>query len=372
MFEESSGKIADWARILVDHSIEVDEGDEVYLLGVNRDCEPLFRKVRDEIISRGGIPLEHFVYDSQIASGNSKEWLLQASQSQLERSSEAKKAEIREADKYIRIGRQEDMAPGKTVDPEKQSKWEATLKEIFQIRLSKDWVTTRYPTQEMADRSGISVEELGEEIISAAIADYDAIHEKNQKLKSVLDSADRIRVKDGETDLEFSIKGRKGINCYGRSNVPDGEVYFAPVKESVNGKISFEHPVFVSETEIAGITLWFEGGEVVDFEAEKNEERLKSIIETDSGSRFLGEFGIGTNSQRQKVVGETLMDEKIEGTIHLALGNAYPDSVPEEAERNDSSVHMDIIKDLRKESGGGTLLADDREIMKDGEWKIQL
>lgn len=178
---------------------------------------------------------------------------------------------------------------------------------------------------------------------------------------SHLDGTEDVRIMGPGTDLTLSVRGREWGNDDGRFNMPGGEVYTGPVEESANGHIFLGLPVAVAGREVSGVRLRFENGEVVESSAEKGEEYLNAILGTDRGARYIGELGIGTNYGIERATRNTLFDEKIGGTVHLALGY----SLPETGGRNDSSVHWDLICDLR---GSGELYADGKMIQQDGRF----
>lgn len=179
------------------------------------------------------------------------------------------------------------------------------------------------------------------------------------RAKKVLEKADRVRIVGKETDLSFSIKGRTAIPCAGEFNMPDGEIFTAPVETSTEGKIFFEFPAIAGGREVAGIRLTFRKGRVVEASAEKNEGYLKEMLAADRGASVLGEFGIGANAGVTSFTRDILLDEKMGGTIHLAVGRSYAES----GGRNDSAVHWDMIKDLRAQ---GDLYLDGVPVLRTG------
>jgi aminopeptidase len=179
------------------------------------------------------------------------------------------------------------------------------------------------------------------------------------RAKRILEKSRAVRIVGKETDLAFSIRGRKAIPCAGEYNMPDGEIFTAPVETSVEGKVCFEFPAIAGGREVAGIRLRFEKGKVVEATAEKNEAYLKEMLAADPGACRLGEFGIGANPGVTEFTRDILLDEKMGGTIHLAVGRSYPES----GGRNRSAVHWDMIKDLR---GEGELFLDGKPVLRTG------
>jgi aminopeptidase len=362
-------KIEEFAEVLVERATEIQEGDYVYLLGKSLQSLPLFEEVRRQVIRKGAYPHEHLLYDSQVGSeGMDHDWIKYASEEQLEHLSEAKMKEMENMDAYIRIGGPDNTHELADLDSERIGLRKNATRKIFYERDEKRWVTTRWPTEALAQSSGTSTEDLREYIFDAVTeVDYEELKEKNQKIKEKLDAASEVRIVADGTDLTLSIEGREGVNCHGKRNVPDGEVFYAPEKYSVNGEVKFRFPGVEGGNEVKGVWLKFEDGEVVDFSAESNESFLRDILDTDEGSRFIGEFGIGTNPQMDRYIGNSLLDEKIFGTIHLALGRAYRRSIPENEERNESGIHWDLVEDL---SDGGKLVVDGEIVQEDGEWRF--
>lgn len=360
-------EIEEFARVLVEHSTEIREGDYVYLMAESLQSLPLFEEVRRQVIQKDAYPHEHLLYDSQVGSeGMDYDWIREASEEQLKHVSRAKMKEMQEMDAYIRIGGADNIQELSGLDPEKASMRQEATREIFYERDEKRWVTTRWPTDALAQSSGMATEEFKDYIFSAVVdADYDEIYSRNERIKNRFDEASEVRIVSDGTDLTMSIEGRKGVNSHGKRNVPDGEVFYAPEKHSLKGEVSFSFPGVENGNEVRGIWLKFENGEVVDFSAETNEEFLRKMLETDEGSRFIGEFGIGTNRQLDRYVGNSLLDEKISGTIHLALGRGYRRSVEKEDERNESGIHWDLVEDLRE---SGEIILDGEVVQENGEW----
>ena len=362
-------KIREFARVLVEQSTEIQEGDNVYLLAKSLQSLPLFEEVRRQIIQKGAFPHEHLLYDSQVGSeGMDYDWIKHGSKEQMKHVSEAKKQEMEKMDAYIRIGGADNTQELSGLDSEKISTRQEATKEIFYTRDEKRWVTTRWPTGGLAQSSGMPTQDLKKYIFDAVTeADYDEIKDRNRKIKERFDEASEVHIKSERTDLKLSIEGREGVNCNGVRNIPDGEVFYAPRKKSVNGEIKFAFPGVSSGNQATGIWLKFEDGKIVDYSAETNEKFLEDMINTDEGSRYIGELGIGTNPEMDKFIGNALLDEKIFGTVHLALGRAYERSLPEGESGNDSGIHWDLIEDLRD---GGKILLDGEVVQEGGEWKL--
>ena len=367
-------RIKEFARILVERGAEVEEGDYVYLLSKSLESLPLFEEVRRQIIKKGAYPHEHLLYDSQIGSeGMDHDWMNYSSKEQLKNVSEAKRKEMKNMDCYIRIGGPDNTQELSGIDSEKSSIRKKSNREIMNIRFDLKWAATRFPTDGMAQNAGMPTSELEEMVIKGVTdVNYDELEQKNQRVKKKFDGAEEVKITGKETEITFSLIDREGISSSGKRNFPDGEVFYAPVKDSVNGKIKFSYPSTLSGNEVQGIKIWLEDGKIVEYEADKNREFLADMIGADEGSKYLGEFGIGTNRKITEYINSTIPDEKIGGTVHFAIGNAYEECVPEGEERNQSGIHWDIVKDLRPRAGGGKIIVDGEVIQEDGEWQFEV
>ena len=367
-------RIEDFAKVLVDRAAEIEEGDNVYLSAYSTDVMPLFDEVRKQIIKKGAFPHEHLIYDSQLGrAGMDYDWLKHASEEQLSTVSEAKKKELEEMDVYISIGGRDNERELNGVDPEKISLRKREAKVLSEMRSELRWVLTRYPTDSLAQNANMPTEEFEDFVFSSVVdVDWEELEERNERIKEVFDEADKVRIVSEDTDITMSLKDREGVAANGSHNIPDGEVFYAPHKESLEGEIRFTYPGVKQGNEVRGVWLKFENGEVVDYSAETNEEYLKEQLETDEGSSYIGELGIGTNRQIDRFVNEIGFDEKIGGTIHMALGRAFDECVGDDEEPNDSAIHWDIVKDLRQPEGdGGKIIVDGEVVQEDGDWVFQ-
>jgi aminopeptidase len=216
----------------------------------------------------------------------------------------------------------------------------------------------------------MSLSEFEEYVYSTTFADTDdpvakwqKIHDSQQTIVDWFVGKKHVEVKGPDVDLNLSIEGRTFENCDGESNMPDGEIFTGPVEESANGWVRFNYPAVLSGREVEGIELHFEEGKVVKASAKKNEEFLLKMLDTDPGARYLGEFAIGTNERINRFIKNILFDEKIGGTIHMALGAGYPET----GSKNESAIHWDMICDMRD---GAQITVDGELIYESGEFKI--
>lgn len=248
------------------------------------------------------------------------------------------------------------------VDPKLLGIRSKALARIQEERMKKRWCLTAYPTNAYAQEAEMSLKDYEDFVYSAILRDWNKERGKLERLKKVFESANELRLIGIDTDLGMSIKKRKAVVSDGTHNLPGGEIFTSPLENSVDGEIYFDLPSIYQGREVRGITLKFKNGEVVDFSALKNEDLLKSMIETDKGSKRVGELGIGTNEGISKFTKNTLFDEKIYGTIHLAIGRSYEEC----GGKNKSAIHWDMIKTMNP----GKIILDDMVIQENGNFKI--
>jgi Leucyl aminopeptidase (aminopeptidase T) len=234
------------------------------------------------------------------------------------------------------------------------------------IRVPKTkWVVLRYPSQAMAQSAGMSTEAFEDFYFNVCNLNYAKMSKSMDPLAELLEKTDRVHIKGVGTDLTFSIKGLPAIKCSGEANIPDGEVYTAPVKDSVNGVISYNTPAVYEGFTYENIVLKFKDGKIVEATA-NDTERINHVFDTDEGSRYVGEFSLGVNPYITKPMKNALFDEKIMGSIHFTPGSSYDDCY----NGNKSAVHWDIVYIQTPEYGGGEIWFDDRLIRKDGRFII--
>lgn len=233
----------------------------------------------------------------------------------------------------------------------------------FKIRCSKKWVLLRYPTPSFAQSSGLSSEKFYEFFFKVCTLDYSDLNKKMTPLKNLMESTDKVHIITPTTDLTFSIKGMPAIKCSGECNIPDGECYTAPLKTSVNGHIVFNVPAVENGIEFNNIKLVFKDGKIVDFDC-NNKQAFEEVLNTDEGSRYLGEFSFGLNPYCTTPLKDILFDEKMSSSIHLAIGSSYEDCF----NGNTSAVHLDLIQSHLTKNGGGKIYFDDALIYENGKF----
>jgi len=350
------------ARTLVRYCIAAKKGQTVGVSG-GVLAEPLFVAIYEELLVAGAFPVLDLVPDGLA------EILYRIGQKRHFNTLTAyQKAYARCVDKTIRIQASGNTRTLSGVDPRNQVQLSRTLSPVSEILSRKPWVLTLFPTAAYAQDAEMSLREFEDFVYSATFSDQDdpvaawkAVGKMQDRLVARLRGADRIRLVGPDTDITLSVKGRAFVNSSGRRNMPSGEVFAAPVETSAEGRIRFDYPICYGGREISDVRLVFRKGVVVEASATKNGDFLKAMIASDSGSKRLGELGIGTNRRIQRFVKNILFDEKIGGTIHLALGR----SPSQTGGKNRSAIHWDFIKDLRK---GGAVYVDGKVFEKNGKF----
>jgi aminopeptidase len=246
------------------------------------------------------------------------------------------------------------------IDPRRIGKRLKAMHPIMQEQLKKRWTGTLHPTNAHAQEAGMSLAEYRDFVYAAILRDWNAEAEQMRKLKDVMEKSTEVQLIGKDTDLTFSIKGRIAVVDDAKYNFPGGEVFTAPIDDSASGKIYFDLPSVAYGKEVTDIRLTLEKGRICDYSATKNSALLRQMVETDEGSRRLGEFGVGTNRSINRFTKNILFDEKMAQTIHLAIGNAYEMC----GGINKSAVHWDMIKTMKP----GEILMDGKSVQKNGKF----
>ncbi|MEK6856457.1 MAG: aminopeptidase, partial [Nanoarchaeota archaeon] len=310
-------RIKETAKILVEYSNEIKKGDRV-IIEASSEAAPLVKEIYRLCIQKGAYPRVNVGI-----SGLTKIYYDNASKEQLEHFPEIAMYETKNTDAFFSIGAPLNTRELTNVDPKKMAQRSKVTNPLSEEILKKRWVIFYYPTNALAQEAEMSLEEFEDFVYSATIQDWEKIAKREDKLKNVLDKGKEVRIIGKNTDIKFSIEKREASKGDGKNNMPCGEVFIAPVEKSTQGYIEFSFPAIKSGREVDGVKLKFKDGKVVEASAVKGEKFLKECLEIDAGAKYLGEFGIGFNSNIQKFVKNILFDEKISGSIHLALGRAY-------------------------------------------------
>lgn len=353
-----------WADLLADYCLGVTPGETI-LIASELEARPLIEACYRAVVIRGAHPIVRVELP-----GLSEFFLRNANDAQLTHLSEAAMAEAVEADGRIRISAESDTRAMSRVDPKRQAVFDRARDPLRQAARKKRWVLTQYPTGAYAADAGMSQDDYDAFVASAMFLDrpdpvaaWRALGRDQAGLVEFMSGVKTVRIEADQTDLTLSVEGRTWINSDGRRNMPSGEIFTGPVETSAVGRLRCGFPVCRDGRELKGIALEFEAGRVVSAGAEEGEEYLLSMLDLDEGSRSLGELGIGLNAGIGRFTGSILYDEKIGGTVHLALGSSYPET----GGTNTSALHWDLIVDTR---AGGRITADGRVVMEDGRWLV--
>lgn len=359
-----------YADVIVDYSVEVEKGDQVLISGA-MVAEPLIKALYIKVLKNGAHPLVMPTFEEQ-----EELFYEYASEHQLDYQSPYQKYIVENIDASISVLANYNTKGKTNVDPKKMKKRSLANKELMEIHMKRaaegdlNWTICQYPTSADAQEAKMSLHEYEDFVFNAChlyeddpVAYWEDLGEELQRYADYLDDVKELHYKSEDTDIKFNVEGRKWIADKGKENYPGGEVFTGPVEDSAEGHIRFSYPGIFQGKEIEDIKLTFENGKVVEASAEKGEELLKTLLETDEGARYLGEVAIGCNHGIDKFSRNMLFDEKIGGTVHLALGRSYPETKGE----NESTIHWDMLCDM---SDGGKIFADGELIYEDGEFLI--
>jgi aminopeptidase len=355
-------RVRDHAEVLVDHCVDVSEGDEV-VVSAPAVAEDLTVALYEEIGERGGTPT------GRETSARARRAYMRAADEDDFEESAVTMAIAEAADVFISVRGSTNTFETSDVDPEKNVARRKANQAVIETFMENRWVATQYPAPANAQDAEMSTEAYEDFVWNAVNKDWDAQREHQEQLVEILDPASEVRIVSGEeTDVTMSVDGMSAENDWGDVNMPAGEVYTAPVPDSVEGTVHFDMPLMAQGREVDDVRLTFEAGEVVEHSAGKNEDVLTSLLNTDEGARRLGELGIGMNRDIDRFTYNMLFDEKMGDTVHMAIGRAYEETVPEDRERNDSVVHEDMIVDMSEDS---YIEVDGEVVQRDGTFAFE-
>lgn len=353
-----------WAKLLTDYCLMVQPGETI-LIGAELEARPLVEACYRAVVSRGAHPVVRVELP-----GLAEYFVSHASDEQLGHCPPIALYEAELCDGRIRIAAEADPRSMSRVDPTRQAMVERVRHPIKKAASQKRWVLTQYPTAGYASEAEMDLAAYEAYVKRSMFLDqedpvraWQELGRKQQGMVEFLSGVKVLRILGEGTDLEISVEGRRWINSDGRRNMPSGEVFTGPRETSAEGRLRCSFPVCRGGRRVTGIELRFVGGEVVDASAQEGEDYLESMLAIDSGAKRLGEVGIGLNRGIDRFTGSILYDEKIGGTVHLALGQSYPET----GGTNESALHWDLIVDLRQ---AGRVLADGVEVMKNGAWSV--
>ncbi|MDP9364393.1 MAG: aminopeptidase [Chloroflexota bacterium] len=359
-----------WAKALVGYSVEVKPGQTVAIAG-GVAAEPLLRAIYREVVARGAHPVMLPIF-----SGLGAELLLHGNDDQLRHVDPVERFGREQVDVSIRVMAETNTKAMSAVDPARQTVFQQARADLFQAMMRRaatgelQWTLTLFPTEAYAQDADMATDAFADFVFAACKLDqpdpagaWRAQAAEQQRLIDWLRGKREVRLRGRDTDLSLSIEGRKWINADGTKNFPDGEIFTGPVEDSVDGHVRFSYPVVTAGREVHDVRLRFLGGRVVDASAAKNEDYLIKTLDTDAGARTLGEFAVGTNFAIQRFTKNILFDEKIGGTVHMAVGAGYPET----GSVNESAVHWDLICDLRD---GGEVDVDGEPFLRNGRFVV--
>jgi len=334
-----------FARILVNEALGVLPGDKVLIQGP-ADAKPLILAAYEQVLEMGAFPSQRVQFEESDCI-----FFTHATPEQLDYLSPVDLAVLENCDKFLFIRTETNTSLLDQIPASALARRRQAVSPSFGLIQGKQWCSTLYPSQALATKAGISLPEYDEWFAGVVLASNSGLAERGAVLATLLIDKKRVEIKSPDTDLSFSIEGRQWVISSGRHNVPDGEIFSAPVEDSVEGHIVFDVPVEFDGHWIENARLEFRKGQVVKASASRGEDALRALLGTDEGTKRVGEFGIGLNEKITSPMGHVCIDEKMRGSIHLALGFSLADT----GGKNVSQIHFDFIKDLRQE---GQVLVD--------------
>ena len=355
-------RIQKLSNIIVNYSIKVKENDRVLIQYESNECTPLVKCLIKDIYKNKGIPFVKYL-DNELSS-----LILQESNSNtIDEMVKMKTYEVDNFDCFIRICYTQNEYEDANIPSDIRKELGSKSQKIDDIRINeRRWVLLNYPSLIDAYKAHMKYDEFYNYSLDVMTVDYKELGEKITALKDLMEKTDKVRIVGPNTDLTFSIKRMPAIPCSGTANIPDGELYTAPVRDSVNGFITYNTPSPYHGNIFNNIRLEFKDGQIVNCSTTEHEELLKEIFNTDEGARYIGEFSLGLNPMITKPMGDILYDEKILGSLHFTPGRCYDDC----DNGNISSIHWDLVLIQTEEYGGGEIYFDDVLIRKDGKFTL--
>lgn len=343
--------------VLVHYSCNVQNGEKVLVSYEGESTKPLAKQLVKEIYACGGYPYVE-IRDSSLT----RELLLGCNEEQIQFMNDYLLTQMKGMDAYIAIRASDNTAELSDVPSAKLNMYSKLLRPVLDYRVNHTkWVVLRYPNNGMAQLANTSLEAFENFYYDVCTLDYKKMSDAMDPLVDLMNKTDKVHILGKDTDLTFSIKGIGAIKCDGERNIPDGEVYTAPVRESMNGRISYNTPSEEQGFTFDNIVFEIKDGKIINATA-NNTDRINELLDTDDNARYFGEFAIGVNPFILHPMKDTLFDEKIAGSFHLTPGASYDDAF----NGNKSAVHWDLVCIQRSEYGGGEIWFDDVLVRKDG------
>lgn len=345
------------ARTIVNHSLKVKKNERVLISYQAIEALDLVKEIVKEVINVGGVPALDYVNQdiNNYIRENINDEIIKDKVNKL-------KYDVTNYDCFVRLYYRYSDYYDKNMDKNLKNKLMEKSKPYKDIQINnKRWVLLNYPSLVDSNKAKMTPEEFYDFAFATMTVDYDKMYRDMLPLKELMDKTDKVRITSPNTDITFSIKGMKSVICAGSCNIPDGECFTAPIKNSVNGVITYNVESPYEGEVFNNISLTFKNGQIIDFKA-NNQNKIKEIFDTDAGARYIGEFSLGLNPLIKEPMGDILYDEKIAGSLHFTPGAAYLEC----DNGNRSSIHWDLVLIQRPEYGGGCIYFDDKLIRKDG------
>ena len=354
-------KLNKLANTIINYSLHLKENDRVSV-NFTQEATPLVEELIKEakkVKAVMTLNMNEPRLNARLAEGNTEQ--------RLEQLKKIREFEVENNDAFIMIRTSFNDYEAKNVPIEMTKKLGMMTREIDDVRINeREWVLLNFPSHLDAYKAQMTTEDFNEFALDVMTVDYKQMSKDIEPLKKLMEKTDKVRIISPGTDITFSIKGMPAIPCTGEKNIPDGEIYTAPIKDSVNGTITYNTPSPYQGNIYNAVSLTFENGKIVKATCKEDNEKLNEIFNTDEGARYVGEFALGFNPKILKPMGDILYDEKILGSLHFTPGRAYSDC----DNGNVSSIHWDMVLIQREEYGGGEIYFDDVLIRKDGKFVL--
>jgi aminopeptidase len=347
-------------RLLIDYSLEMKQGETLYLEIKGKETLELGKQII-RIATQKGVTVFWYYNDESLL----RQWVQFAKDDQFKAQADLHLHLMQKADGYIGLRGSDNPFDMSDIDQKQVDKHNMLFYKPVHLeeRVKRTkWVVLRFPNNGMAQLAETSQEAFEDFYYDVCCADYAKMSKAEEKLEVLMNATDKVHIKSPGTDLTFSIKGIPSVKCDGKRNIPDGEVYTAPVRDSVNGTITFNTPSLYQGIVYNKVSLTFEKGKIIKATADSNVDKLNKIFDTDEGARYIGEFSLGVNPFILHPMKDTLFDEKIAGSMHFTPGQCYDEAY----NGNQSNIHWDQVLIQRKDYGGGEIWFDGKLIRKDG------
>ncbi len=358
-------RICQMAKMIIKHSIKIKKGELIYIEANGKDTLCLMEEVIKEATKAGAVPFYYFNDDELI-----KSFLESASEAQIKKHTQLHADIMKKADAYVAIRGSDNIFAMSDLSDKKMAMYNSIYAQMvhFEQRIPHTrWCVMRYPNDTMASLSKMSTSQFEDFYFNACLTDYNKMEKAQKPLVKLMKKTNKVRIIAPDTNIEFSIKGINVLQSCGHNNLPDGEVFTAPVKNSINGHIRFNTQAIEDGVVFSNIYLEFKDGKIIKATSDVNNDKLQKIINLDAGASYMGEFALGHNPYINHAMLDTLFDEKIAGSLHMAIGNSYDDA----CNTNKSCVHWDLVQIQTPEYGGGEIWFDDVLIRKDGRFVIK-